>query len=105
VAAAHNVRQEMNDFFQVMFSRGSLIGAGSTLFFVGMLLWHFPRIYKKRITLRILYAESLRASGEEESAQKVEAETALLIHRLPVWGRMFVAVGAVVILASIFATG
>jgi hypothetical protein len=93
----------MNELFHEMITRGPLIGAGGTLLFVGTLLWHLPRVYRGMFEVRASYATKLRAAGEEERAQKLEAETAILLRRVPFCGRVFVGIGILTLVASIFA--
>jgi hypothetical protein len=94
----------MNDFFQTVFSRGPLTGAGGTLLFVGLLFWNFPGVYKKVFALRNAYAEKLRIAGEKDRAKKIDTETTVILRRTPIYGRVLVVIGIIVILASFFAS-
>jgi hypothetical protein len=54
------------------------------------------------LVYRDAYAAAKRAEGEEATAKKVETDTAVFRHRLPIYGRVFLALGAIAILASNF---
>lgn len=92
----------MNDLLHEMTATGPLVGAGGTLLFVGLLLWHFPRLYRGIFEQRASYALRLRGAGEEERARKLQAETDALRRRVPVIGRVLFSVGVVALVASVF---
>ena len=93
----------MKELIPEIFSQGSLLGVGVALLFVGALFWNFRSIYKKRLSLRNSYAEKLHADHEDERAQKVDADTGIILRRVPIYGRVLFAIGVVAILAGIFA--
>lgn len=85
-----------------MTSTHSLISAGGSLLFVGLLLWHFPRLYRGIFEQRASHTKHLRAAGEEESAQKLQVETDTIRARVPFIGRILFGVGVAALIASAF---
>lgn len=93
----------MRELLLEMTSTGPLVATGGSLLFVGLLLWHFPRVYRGIFEQRASYTVQLRAAGEEERAQKLQTETDALRKRVPAIGRVLFGVGVVALIASIFA--
>lgn len=92
----------MRELLHEMTSTGSLIAAGGSLLFVGLLLWHFPRLYRGIFDQRASHTVRLRAAGQEERAQKLQVETDALRRRVPIIGRVLFGVGVAALIASAF---
>ena len=92
----------MAAIFPEMFGRIPMVGSGCGLLLIGALVWNLPRIFKGTLAVRRDYAVRLRAAGEIERAARVERETAMIVRRVPMYGRVFVAVGVVAMLAGLF---
>ena len=93
----------MNSFLTEFLRGESIMGLGFGLCFVGVVVWKLPRIHKQVFTIRRTYAQRLRESGEEERAMKIDAETAAISRRGPIFGRLLVVLGGVVMIIG-FAT-
>lgn len=92
----------MNDFLPEMFNRTTLAGSGGGLLLVGALIWNLPGIYKNTFAARRDFAARLREAGEVERAARVDAETAMLLRRGPIYGKVLVVTGFASILVGLF---
>jgi len=82
----------------------SLFAIGVTFLAFGIVLWILPIIARRMFEIRRNYAAGLRAAGEEERAEKLEAETANILRRVPALGKLFVAIGiSATVVAMLFA--
>lgn len=91
----------MNDFVSEFLDGAALFSLGFGLVLVGVFIWLLSRILRHAFALRVSRAERLREAGEEERAQKIDAETAVLLHRVPLYGRVLVVSGIAVLITGV----
>jgi cbb3-type cytochrome oxidase subunit 3 len=76
-------------------TRGTaLLTAAAVLLMLGFFLWRVNSALRNAFRHRANYAENLRRAGRADEAAQVEAETRGLARRLPLYGKVFVLVGA-----------
>lgn len=71
----------------------SLLTAAAVLLMLGFFLWRVNASLRNAFRHRESYAENLRRAGRTDEAAKVEAETAGLARRLPLYGKVLVLTG------------
>jgi hypothetical protein len=92
----------MRDYAHELLDRAHLFGLGFSLLFVGTLFWFFPRIYGRQMILRSAYAQRLRDTGENNRADKIDSDSDALNRRTPVYGKVIIIIGILVLTGMFF---
>jgi hypothetical protein len=80
----------------------SLGTLGFMFLLLGFFLLCFCRIYGGVLSGRDRYADNLRAEGENLRADKIDTESKLIKKRMPIYGKLFVALGMALIIGAAF---
>ncbi len=92
----------MNEFFSQIFSLTSLLSLGVGLIFVGVIVWTLPLRFKQTLVMREASAARLRAAGDVDRAAKIESDNQRFTVRAPVYGRVLVAIGIMMMVTGVF---
>jgi hypothetical protein len=91
----------MNPILQQMLTPSNIIACGAGFVSVGLPIWFCPRLARKQLEFRRAYAAALREKGEEIRARKVDALTEAFVKRTPIYGRIIVALGILMIVYAV----
>jgi hypothetical protein len=78
----------------------SLGGTGLAFILIGLGLCVFRLLFRKALAFRNDYAAKLNDDGHYERAKKLNTDTEIIIRRVPVYGMVFVGIGACLIMGA-----